>query len=132
MVLLSDPPAVQVFPGRIEQTRAASEPYRQHLRDVQQALRPQIEAMSVKVIGSIQHLLNGIFVNATPTQAAALRNLPGVAAVLPMRRFHLNDQLTLSDVQQAWSSAHASRRLSQVRLVHRGDHYRIRLRLHHQ
>jgi minor extracellular serine protease Vpr len=105
MVLLPDAPVVERFPGRIEQTRAASETYRQHLRDVQSGLRTQIEAQSIKVTGSIQHLLNAVFVSATPAQAAALRNLPGVQAVVPMRRFHFSDQLTLSDVQQAWSSA---------------------------
>jgi uncharacterized protein (TIGR03437 family) len=105
MVLLTEPSVVERFPGRIEQTRAVSATYRQHLRDVQSSVRTQIEAQSVKVTGGVQHLLNGIFVNATPAQAAALRNLPGVAAVVPMRRFHLRDQLTLSNVQQAWSSA---------------------------
>ena len=105
MLLLAEPPVVERFPGRIEQTRAASAVYRQHLRDVQGSLRSQIEAQSVKVTGAVQHLLNGIFVNATPERAAALRNLPGVQGVVPMRRFHLVDQLTMSDVQQAWSSA---------------------------
>src|SRR5580692_10750952 len=80
MLILSDAPVVERFPGRIEQTRAASETYRQHLRDVQSGLRTQIEAQSIKVTGSIQHLLNAVFVSATPTQAAALRNLPGVQA----------------------------------------------------
>jgi len=105
MVLLAEPPVVDRFPGRIEQTRAASESYRQHLRDAQQNVRTQIEAMSVMVTGAVQHLLNGVFVNATPAQAAALGSLPGVQAVVPMRRFHIDDQLSLSDVQQAWSSA---------------------------
>ena len=59
----------------------------------------------VKVTGSVQHLLNAIFVNAAPDKVAALRSLPGVAAVVPMRRFHLLDQLSLSDVQQAWANA---------------------------
>jgi uncharacterized protein (TIGR03437 family) len=105
MLLLSDPPVVQRYPGRIEQTRAVSAVYRQHLRDVQTNLRAQIEAQSITVTGAVQHLLNGIFVIATPAQAAALRNLPGVEGVVPMRRVHLADQLSLSDVQQAWSSA---------------------------
>ena len=105
MLLLSDPPVVKQYPGRIEQTRAVSEAYRQHLRDVQTNLRAQIAAQSIVVTGAVQHLLNGIFVIATPAQAAALRNLPGVEGVVPLRRFHLSDQLTLSDVQQAWSSA---------------------------
>jgi hypothetical protein len=104
MVLLAEPPVVERFPGRIEQTRIASASYRQHLRDAQQDVRAQIAAMSVTVTGAVQHLLNGIFVRATPEQAAALRNLPGVQAVLPLRRYHLMDQLSLSDVQQAWDS----------------------------
>ena len=104
MVLLSDSPVVERYPGRIERTRAAAAGYRQHIVDAQTDLRAQIAAQGIKVIGAVQHLLNGVFVAATPAQAAALRNLPGVAGVVPMRRFHLADQLTLSDVQQAWSS----------------------------
>ena len=104
MLLLSEPPVVQQYPGRIEQTRAVSQAYRQHLRDVQTDLRAQIAAQSVAVTGAVQHLLNGIFVIATPAEAASLRSLPGVAGVVPMRRFHLSDQLSLSDVQQAWNS----------------------------
>jgi uncharacterized protein (TIGR03437 family) len=105
MLLLSEAPVVERFPGRIELTRATSDNYRQHLRDVQSALRPQIEAMpDVKVTGSVQHLLNAIFVNAAPDKVAALRSLPGVIAAVPMRRFHILDQLSLSDVQQAWNN----------------------------
>jgi len=103
--MLSDAPVVQRYPGRIEQTRALSAAYRQHILDMQTNLRAQIAAQGIMVFGAVQHLLNGIFVVATPAQAASLRNLPGVAGVVPMRRFHLADQLTLSDVQQAWNSA---------------------------
>ena len=105
MVLLNERPAVEVFPGRIEQTRAASEPYREHLRQVQQGVRGQIAALQIPVTGAVQHLLNALFVRATPDQVDALRSLPGVSAVVPLRRFHLNDQLSLSAVQQAWSNA---------------------------
>jgi uncharacterized protein (TIGR03437 family) len=105
MVLLTEPPVVERFPGRIERTQAASEPYRQHLREVQQAMRARIEALQIPVTGAVQHLLNGLFVRATPDRAAALRTLPGVAAVVPLRRYRIADQLSLSDVQQAWSSA---------------------------
>jgi len=105
MVLLSEPPVVERFPGRIERTQAASEPYRQHLREAQQAMRSRIEAMRIPVTGAVQHLLNGLFVRATPDRASALRTLPGVAAVVPLRRYRIADQLSLSDVQQAWNSA---------------------------
>ena len=104
-MVLAEAPVVERFPGRIEQTRVASEPYREHLRDVQQAIRTQIEAMQIPVTGAVQHLLNGLFVRATGEQAALLRDLPGVKAVVPLRRYRINDQLSLSDVQQAWNSA---------------------------
>ena len=105
MVLLTEPPAVVRYPGRIEQTQAVSEPYRQHLRESQRAVRDQIEALHIPVTGAVQHLLNGVFVRATSDQAAVLRGLPGVAAVVPLRRYHLADQLSLSNVQQAWNSS---------------------------
>ena len=101
MVLLAEPPVVERFPGRIEQTRAASEPYRQHLREVQQGARAQIEAMYVPATGAVQHLLKRLFVRATPVQTTMLRSLPGVKTVVPLRRYHTNDQLSLSNVQQA-------------------------------
>jgi len=104
IVLLTEPPVVERFPGRIEQTHAASEPYRQHLREVQRGIRAGIEALQIPVTGAVEHLLNGVFVRATPEQAATLRSLPGVAAVVPLRRYHIDDQLSLSNVQQAWNS----------------------------
>jgi uncharacterized protein (TIGR03437 family) len=105
VVMLNEPSVVSRYPGRIEATRAVSEPYRQHLKQVQADLTRQIEAINVRVIGGVQHLANALFVKATPAQAAALKSLPGVKAVIPSKRYHLNDQLTLSDVQGAWAAS---------------------------
>src|SRR5450755_1217346 len=102
-VLLNEKPAAERFPGRVEGTRAAAEPYRQHLRQVQAGMRPRIEGLHARVTGSLQHLLNGIFVVANPEQAAALRQLPGVKAVMPMRRYRKLDQLSISNVEAAWN-----------------------------
>jgi minor extracellular serine protease Vpr len=104
MVILSEPPAVKRYPGKFRNTRAAAEPYRQHLRQVQAGLRAQIEGKHIRVTGAIQHLMNGMFVIASPAQAATLRNLPGVKSVVPLRRYHRQDQLTLSNVAGAWSA----------------------------
>ena len=103
IVLLKEKPVVEQYPGRIEKTRAAAAPYRQHLQQVQAGLRPQIEGMHVRVTGSLQHLLNCIFVVATPAQAAALRKLPGVKAVTRQRQYRRADQDTVSNVAQAWA-----------------------------
>lgn len=105
LVLLTDPPVVKQYRGRVETTRAAAEPYRQHLLQVQASLRPQIEATHARVTGSLQRLLNGMIVVATPQQVAAIRQLSGVKAVMHIRRYHKTDQLSLSNVQQAWSAS---------------------------
>ena len=105
-VILADPPIAKRFPGRIETTRAAAEPYRQHLLEVQRNLKAQITARHIRVTGAVQHVMNAIFVAATPEQAAELRTLPGVKAVTPLRRrYHISDQLSLTNVQQAWNSS---------------------------
>ena len=105
VVMLNEKPAVQRYPGKFEKTRAAAEPYRQHLRQVQANLRPQIEGTHARVTGSVQHLLNAVFVVATPAQAEAIRHLTGVKSVTPMRQYHKSDQLSLSNVSAAWNAA---------------------------
>ena len=105
IVLLNEKPVVERYPGRIEKTRLAAEPYRQHLQQVQAGLRPQIEGMQVRVTGSLQHLLNCIFVVATPSQATALRKLPGVKAVTRLRQYRRADQDSMSNVSQAWAAS---------------------------
>lgn len=105
MVVLDEPPVVQRYPGRIQTTRAAAEPYREHLRQVQNGMRAQIEARNVRVTGAVQHLMNALFVKATPPHAAALRTLAGVKAVVPLRLYSKSDQLTLSHVQEAWATS---------------------------
>src|ERR1035441_9943586 len=105
ILILNEPPAVERYPGKFRNTRATAEPYRQHLRQVQAGLRAQIEGRHIRVTGGIQHLMNGLFVVASPAQAATLRNLPGVKSVVPLRRYHREDQLTLSNVSAAWSSS---------------------------
>ena len=105
MVILNESSVAARYPGRIERTRAVAAPYRQHLRQAQAGVRSQIEGMHIRVTGAVQHVMNGIFVTATPTQAAALRSLPGVKSVVPLRLYHRADQLSLSDIQGAWSAS---------------------------
>ena len=105
VVILTEKPAVERYPGRMERTRAMAEPYRQHLRQMQAGLRPQIESTHARVTGSVQHLLNAMFMVGTPAQAAAVRKLPGVKAVVHMRQYRKADQLSLSNVAAAWSAS---------------------------
>jgi minor extracellular serine protease Vpr len=103
VVILKEPSVLEWHPGRAEATVAVVRPYRDHLRQVQAGLRAQMEGMHVHVTGAVQHVLNAMFVRATPAQAAALRQLPGVKLVLPSRRFRKADQLSMSQVQAAWN-----------------------------
>ncbi|MFN7997529.1 MAG: S8 family serine peptidase [Bryobacteraceae bacterium] len=105
IVILNEAPVVERYPGRVQSTRAVAEPYRRHLQQVQASLRSQVESKNIRVTGSVQHIMNAIFVKATAEQAEALRSISGVKAVMRARRFHKNDQLTLSDVSGAWSAA---------------------------
>ena len=104
-VILSEAPAVERFPGRVERTRAAAETYRQRLIQTQNGLRAQLESGNIRVLGGVQRVLNALFVRATEAQAAAIRALPGVKAVIPERRYSMKDPLTLSGVQAAWSAS---------------------------
>ena len=45
-----------------------------------------IEAEGGQVLGSASHVLNAVFVHATPSEAEAIRSLPGVSAVVQSRR----------------------------------------------
>ncbi|MGH9667689.1 MAG: S8 family serine peptidase, partial [Bryobacteraceae bacterium] len=78
---------------------------RARLAALQSALRTEVVRRQCDVTGSMQTLLNAVFVSATKEQAAALRNLPGVERVQLLPRFHrtLNTALGLVDTPSAWS-----------------------------
>ncbi len=88
-LILSDPSAAE-FAQAHRNARQAVENHRQQLRDAQSSLRSQLANRHYTVTGSVQTVLNAVFVIATPAQVAELRSLPGVKAVRPLRRFHLN------------------------------------------
>ena len=50
----------------------------------QEALRPRVRAAGARILGQYQYAYDGIKVLATPAQAAALADLPGVVAVRRM------------------------------------------------
>ena len=60
IVLLTEKPVVEQYPGRIEQTRAGAAPYRQHLQAVQASLRPRIEGTQARVTGALQQILGRV------------------------------------------------------------------------
>jgi subtilisin family serine protease len=57
----------------------------------QDAIVPAIEAQGGRVLGKFQDAINGIKVQGTPAQIAAMAKLPGVVAVKPVRTYHLDN-----------------------------------------
>ena len=101
-LILSDPPVAEV---RKNSTQAAAENHRQKLEAAHASLRSELARQKFIVTGSVQTVLNAVFVLATPDDVARLRNMPGVAGVRPLRRFRksLNAALPLLNAPAAWN-----------------------------
>ena len=101
-LILSDPPVAQ---ARKNATQAVAENRRQKIEAAQAALRSELARQNFTVTGSVETVLNAIFVVATPDQVAQLEKMPGVAGVRPLRRFRktLNAALPLLNASSAWT-----------------------------
>ncbi len=95
IIELNEPPAAQVY----ARTRASGEPslaataarvQRAHVEAAQQALIPQIHSLGAQVHTRTRMAYNGIAVEVPASQAAALAQLPGVRAVHPDERVHVD------------------------------------------
>ena len=91
-LLLSDAPALR---GDRTQLMAA-----------QGTLRRELARRNFAVGGSVQRVLNAVFVQAPPDRVDELRALPGVAAVVKMRRrtLKLDKAVQLVDAPAAWNA----------------------------
>ena len=71
----------------------------------QTTLRRELAQRSIPVTGSVQRILNAVFVQAAPDRVDELRAMPGVAAVVKMRRrtLRLDRAVQLVDAPAAWS-----------------------------
>ncbi|MGO9095968.1 MAG: S8 family serine peptidase [Bryobacteraceae bacterium] len=106
-VILNDPPVAEKFAALKVTRGAAVDSYRQQILGGQTALRAEIEKQNVHVTGAVQTLLNAVFVAATKDQAAQLRGLDGVKAVVPLRRYKvkLDQAVLLTNVNPgAWNA----------------------------
>jgi len=104
-VVLSDPPLAADVSGSKELRNAVASDRRRSVESAQGQLRGTLAERKLVETGSMQTLLNAVFVIATEEQAAELRNLPGVKTVREMRRFrrHLYTALTNMNVPAAWN-----------------------------
>jgi uncharacterized protein (TIGR03437 family) len=111
LVWLSDPAAGRLLaraPGgaRIRLAPSEMERLARLVDDSQKPVRASLRARGLPVIGSLRHLLNGVFVEAADDQAERLRSLPGVRAVVRMQRYRvrLNTGAELISAPAAWTA----------------------------
>lgn len=97
-VVLRDPSVGQQIPprlrsrgGRVDFQRAAIQSDLRNLEHKvelsQESLKTAIEAEGAEVVGSVQHVLNAIFIRATREQVGRIRRLGGVDRVVRNTRF---------------------------------------------
>jgi minor extracellular serine protease Vpr len=101
-LILTDPSVAEV---RKNAPQALAENHRQKIAAAQASLRSELARQNFTVTGSVQTVLNAVFVLATPDQVAQLRSMPGVAGVRPLRRFRksLDAAVPLLNGPSAWA-----------------------------
>ncbi len=105
-LILEDPPVTRQFAGRGQAMSAEARTYHQQILAKQGAVRAQLQDKKIPILGSVSHVLNAVFVAATPDRVAELRSLPGVIGVVPARRYKrsLNAAVQLVNAPAAWNS----------------------------
>src|SRR5882757_2459090 len=88
-------------PLAVRSVAAGNSPQRIEAR--QQSLRNQLVSKNIRVLSSAQTLVNAVFVTAPKDRLDELRALPGVKAVVPVRRYEpkLSNAVKLIDVPAA-------------------------------
>src|SRR5581483_2438086 len=99
-LILADPPLVH------RESRTAPSPRAQQMAAVQARLRSTLAGRDIIVTGAVRSVLNAVFVAATPGRVAELLSLPGVIAVVPLRRYRLelNKAVPLMNAPAAWQA----------------------------
>ncbi len=90
-LILTDPPLGRQF-SRPELARSAAQSRARQIDAAQASLRSELARRAIPVTGSVDTLLNAVFVRASRGQEAELRALPGVLRVeyMPPVRLHLD------------------------------------------
>jgi uncharacterized protein (TIGR03437 family) len=107
-LILEDPPVSAKATSRAEMLNStASRNYRQQIAARQQSIRAELASRKIQVTSSTDTVLNAIFVTAPKERVAELSAIPGVKAVVPVRRYHrkLNAANQLLNAPAAWNLA---------------------------
>ena len=105
-LILNDPPAGEFSQSHKNAPQAVTESHRQRILAAQNSMRSELARRNFNVTGSVQTVLNAVFVRATPDRVDELRALPGVSGVVRMRRMQpkLDRAAVLVNAQGAWNT----------------------------
>ncbi len=105
-VILQDPPVARKIQSRMALWSAAAQAHLARIRKTQSGVLAELQRRNVPVAGASQILVNAVFVRANRDSLVQLRNIPGVAYVVPAPHLKpdLNVALGLQNVSAAWSA----------------------------
>src|SRR5882724_10021453 len=105
-LILNDPPVGEFSQSNKNAPQAVTGSHRQRILAAQNSLRSELARRNFNVTGSVQTVLNAVFVRATPDRLAELRALPGVKGVVRMRRMQpkLDRAAVIVNAQGAWNA----------------------------
>ncbi len=105
-LILDDPPVAERFASTSTVRSMEAAGYRTQIQAKQKALRDTLAQRQIRVTGSVNTILNAVFVIAPKERLAELKALPGVKGVVPGRRYHkdLNQAAQLLDAPGAWNA----------------------------
>ncbi len=105
-IILSDAPVARQAGSTKDLLKASAIQNKQAIRSRQAMLAADLRSRRLAVTGSVQTVLNAVFVIATPEQMEIVRHLPGVAAVQKLQRLKplLNTAINLVGVPAAWTA----------------------------
>jgi uncharacterized protein (TIGR03437 family) len=105
-LVLKDPPVTAQIQNRQGLHEAAAQDQRTRILEAQSTLIGDLQSRGFQVSGSIQTLLNAVFVRASEGRLDELKSLAGVrgVAVLPPMKLHLNRAAGLINAPAAWNT----------------------------
>src|SRR6478735_3117146 len=105
-LILEDVPLSERFASKESRRLAEATTYQQQIEKRQSAVRTQLADRRIQVTGSVDTVLNAIFLLAPPERIAELSSLPGVKGIVPMKRYHmsLNRATQVLNAPAAWNA----------------------------
>ena len=103
-LILSDAPVLTQPRASRQSAATALAVARNRVESAQSLVRNELGARNIRITGTATDVLNAVFVAAPASRVSELQNLPGVTAVIPLRRrkMLLNDATKLLNSTAAW------------------------------